>query len=471
MRLIDLYHRLPTPLRSLAASLHGYRLRRLRYGPDTDRIADDAVAAECLPAEERRRRQADALAHTLQHAAEHVPYYRDLWRERRRMGFDPAVLADWPILEKETVRRNPAALLADDVPRSELVAEHTSGTTATPLHIWWSREATRRHYGLFEARWRRWYGVDRHDRWGMLGGQLVVPTSRRRPPYWVWNAGLRQLYLSSYHLSPATAPDYLAALRKYGVRYLWGYTSSLHSLGVDCGPGGGRDLGLKAAITNAEPLSPLQRATIGDAFGCPVRETYGMAELVASASECEAGKLHLWPETGVVEVVDGDAPVAAGEAGDLIATGLLNDAMPLVRYRIGDRGALADESQTCACGRTLPQLKSLEGRSDDVLYSPDGRRVGRLDTVFKADFPIREAQIVQERLDAVRVRVVPAAGYDAAAAAAIRRAVGDRMGEVDVRIEEVSTIERTDRGKFRAVICMLPAEVRRALAATTQASP
>jgi phenylacetate-CoA ligase len=237
-------------------------------------------------------------------------------------------------------------------------------------------------------------------------------------------------------------------------------------LALDCGQGAGGDLGLKVAISNAEPLSPLQRRTITDAFGCPVRETYGMAELVASASECEAGALHLWPETGVVEVVEGNTPSAAGETGDLVATGLLNDAMPLVRYRIGDRGTLAADTQTCACGRTLAQLQSLEGRADDVLFTPDGRRVGRLDTVFKADFPIREAQIVQDRVDSVRVRLVPAPGYDAAVAAAIRRALVDRMGEIEVRIEEVTAIERTSRGKFRAVICNLPPEVKNNLVST-----
>jgi phenylacetate-CoA ligase len=464
MRLIDLYHRLPAPVRSWAASLHGYRLRRLRYGADTDRIADEALAVERRPAEEWRRRQSEDLARTLRHAAEQVPYYRDLWAERRRAGFDPRVLADWPILEKQTVRENPTRFLADDVPRSQLVPEHTSGTTATPLHLWWSRGAVRRHYGLFEARWRRWYGVDRHDRWAMLGGQLVVPSARRVPPYWVWNAGLNQLYFSSYHLSPATAPHYLEALRQYRVRYLWGYTSSLYSLAVDCGKRG-RSLGLKVAITNAEPLSPRQRTTIENAFGCPVRETYGMAELVASAGECEAGRMHLWPEEGVLEVVDGDTSVRAGETGDLVATGLMNDAMPLVRYRIGDRGALAADSGTCACGRTLARLHSLEGRADDVLFTSDGRRVGRLDTVFKADFPIREAQIVQDRLDAVRVRLVPADGYDEAAAEAIRRAMRDRLGDVEVAIETVSAIERTQRGKFRAVICSLPVAEKNRLAA------
>jgi phenylacetate-CoA ligase len=464
MRLIDLYHRLPPRLQSWAASIYGYRLHRMRYGPDTDPMVEDALALERLPADHWRRRQAADSARMLRHAVEHVPYYRNLWVERRRQGFDPTVLADWPILEKDEIRKDPTAFLDDGARRSQLHPEHTSGTTSTPLHVWWSRRAVRRHFALFEARWRRWNGVTRHDRWALLGARFVVPISRRRPPYWVWNAGLNQLYLSSYHLSTATAPDYLEAMRRYGVRYIWGFPSSLHSLAVDFGPGGAQDLGLKVAISMSEYLSPVDRATISRAFGCPVRDTYGMAELVASGGECEAGAMHLWPESGVVEVVEGHTSVPPGTAGDLVCTGLLNDAMPLVRYRIGDRGALADDSLACSCGRTLPQLKSLEGRSEDVIFSVDGRRVARFDPIFKADLPVREAQIIQDRLDSVRIRIVPMPGYDDGIAATIERGVRERLGDVAVHFETVPAIERTERGKFRAVVCALPPEVRRRLA-------
>src|SRR6185295_18022612 len=96
-------------------------------------------------------------------------------------------------------------------------------------------------------------------------------------------------------------------------------------------------LTLTVAITNAEPLFDYQRSVIAKAFRCPVRETYGMAEIVATASECGEGALHLWPEVGCVEVFDGDHPAGNGSSGDLICTGLFNADMPLIRYRVGDR--------------------------------------------------------------------------------------------------------------------------------------
>ena len=153
---------------------------------------------------------------------------------------------------------------------------------------------------------------------------------------------------------------------------------------------------IRAVIANAEPLRAAQRRNIEAAFRCPVRETYGLSEIVAAANECEHGAMHLWPAAGVLEILDDGRPVAAGAAGELVSTGLMNPDMPLIRYRTGDRCSLGAEQADCPCGRTLPLLGSIEGRCDDIIYTRDGRRVGRLDPIFKASLPSQEAQIVQE---------------------------------------------------------------------------
>jgi phenylacetate-CoA ligase len=230
----------------------------------------------------------------------------------------------------------------------------------------------------------------------MVGGQLVVPERQRRPPFWVWNAGLNQLYMSSYHLAPDLTPHYLDAIKRYRLKYLLGYTSSLYELAQAILRSRRTDLSLHVVLTNAEPLYAYQRDAIAAAFQCPVRETYGMAEIVSSGSECLDGRLHLWPCVGTLEVLE-DGRGTSG-ANELIGTSLLNADMPLIRYRIGDRGRLAPDDSRCTCGRMLPTLLAVEGRSCDVLFTSDGRRIGRLDPVFKHDLPIHEAQIVQETL-------------------------------------------------------------------------
>jgi phenylacetate-CoA ligase len=285
---------------------------------------------------------------------------------------------------------------------------------------------------------------------------------------------LRQLYLSAYHLTADNVAAYLEAMQQHEVTYLLGYPSGLYRLARVALDRGWAAPRLKVAIGNAEPLLAHQREAIGAAFGCPVRETYGMAEIAAAASDCQAGRLHLWPEAGHVEVLDDEVDALAlprplpeavetpalpwplpggGVSGRLVATGLLNADMPLIRYETGDRATLTAGAVPCACGRGLPVLAAIEGRQDDVVITRDGRHIGRLDPVFKADLPILEAQIIQESLDRLRVLYVPTAAYTAADGDALVRRIHDRVGaDMGVALEAVDEIPRTANGKFRAVI-------------------
>jgi phenylacetate-CoA ligase len=237
-----------------------------------------------------------------------------------------------------------------------------------------------------------------------------------------------------------------------------GYTSSLHALAQATLESELQGLNMTVAITNAEPVYDYQRAAITRAFNCPVREAYGMAEIIVAASECAATRLHLWPEVGWVEVMENNESLPYGASGDLVCTGLLNVDMPLIRYRTGDRGALAGGPGSCQCGRTLPIIGNVEGRADDLLYTMDGRRIGRLDPIFKANLPIREAQVIQEALDCVRVRYVPTANFRPDHESAIIQRLKARMGSVEIIMEPVDEVPREPNGKFRAVICALPKE-------------
>jgi phenylacetate-CoA ligase len=126
--------------------------------------------------------------------------------------------------------------------------------------------------------------------------------------------------------------------------------------------------------------------------------------------------------------------------------------MPLIRYEVGDRGALSSDAVPCGCGRALPKLERIEGRLDDVVITPDGRRIGRLDPVFKADLLIREAQIIQESTARIRVLLVTAPGYRPEDSNLIARRLKDRVGDMDILFECVDSIPRSSNGKFRGVV-------------------
>lgn len=453
---LQIYHKMPAWSRSFAASLRGYYLNSWRYDKNTEKLVEEILERDFWSESEWRKWRENRLSFVLNRAATKVPFYREQWSKRRQSGDKSSweYLENWEILEKQTLRKHSAEFVADDCRREKMYRDHTSGTTGTSLNLWSTAETIKLWYALFEARSRRWYGVSRRDRWAILGGQLIVPVQNRKPPFWVWNAGLNQLYLSSYHLAPDLINLYLQAIAKYRVTYILGYSSALYTLAQEALRQKRKDIQLKVAISNAEPLLDYQREAIGAAFNCPVRETYGMAEIVAAAGDCERGRLHQWLDVGIIETNS----TGKGEAEDFICTGLVNADMPLIQYRVGDCGSFSDEK--CDCGRTLPLIEKIEGRSDDVLYTTDGRRVGRLDPVFKNDLPVKEAQIIQKSLKKIVVRLIPTNEFNQQSAKNLSDRIRERMGDVEIILETVTEIPRTERGKFRAVICDLSLDER-----------
>lgn len=461
----DTYLQLPHPLRVLMANTRAWQLRRRRYG-DVFWSALPAVRERLGWGRERWEAwQRERLTALLEIARTHVDAYRAVEIPRGGMkeapgdlfwpgGGEPSrrMLSAWPPIDRQWCRKNPDRFLDRRMPRRRLFTLYTSGTTGSPQRVYRDLEAEQVHYAYFEARWRNLAGVTLVDRWAVLGGQLIVPVSRQRPPFWIFNRPLKQLYLSSYHLKDENAPAYMDALEQFKPVYLYGYASSLAWLARQAARMG-RRLHVKLALSNAEPLYDHQRHLIRDAFGCEVRDSYGSTEGVVLGFECAAGRMHISPDYGVVEILRADgSPCAPRETGQIVATGLTNAAMILVRYRTGDSGAWA-EDQSCSCGCTFPVLERIEGRTDDLLETADGRTVGRLDPVFKGDLPMREAQIIQRNNRSIQILIVPDAGFEPRHEAELVRELHARLGKgLPVTVSRVREIPRTSGGKFKAVV-------------------
>lgn len=460
---LRVYHLLPNVGRTMAVNLQGWLFRRGRYGPETDRLVEEAIERESWTPEQWKKWKEERLARILHRAATQVPYYRDQW-QKRRAGGDKAsweYLENWPILEKQPLRHDSRAFVADDCDIRNMVEENTSGSTGSYLRLWRSQETVRMWYAIFEARARKWYGVSRDNRWAIMGGRLVAPAAQRKPPFWVYNRPLKQLYMSSFHLAPDLIPHYIKAYKDYGIEYVIAYPSNLETIGRWILQNGDQGLRFKTLIVNAEPLEAYQREIIEKAFKCPVRETYGMSEIVAAASECASGTLHMWPEAGWMEVLDQGQPAQSGE---LVCTGLLNPDMPLVRYRVGDRATFPAHNKPCGCGRTLPAVLSIDGRNDDAIWTPDGRRIGRLDAIFKRYLPVDEAQVIQDTTTHITLKYVPGPKFQAGKdEMVVYKRVQEFIGNMDITLEKVDRIPRGANSKFRAILCKLPPEEIKAI--------
>jgi phenylacetate-CoA ligase len=208
--------------------------------------------------------------------------------------------------------------------------------------------------------------------------------------------------------------------------------------------------GPKAVFTSSETLLESQRVLIEKAFKCKILDWYGNSELGASIGQCERGAYHVNSEYGIVEL-NQDVPGREKDTGEMICTSFINHGTPLLRYRIGDLMKLS--STKCACGRGLPVVDSIIGRMDDIIVTPNGVHVGRMDHIFKDALNIGEAQVIQESMEELRVLIVPRRGFNANDLRVLEKEFGLRLGtEMSIKFETVDMIPRESNGKFRSVI-------------------
>ncbi|MBP6799631.1 MAG: phenylacetate--CoA ligase family protein [Zoogloea sp.] len=391
------------------------------------------------------------------HAARRVPYYRELFG---RLGVDPLTwrslddLHALPELSRDDVIEAGASLLAEGGPWLRFKGS-TSGTTGRAM-LGWRDRASIAVEQAFVERQAAWAGYRPGERRAWLRGDPVVPAHQSDGPLWRLNRAENMLMLSSYHLSPGNGAAYIEALERFDPVLLQAYPSSISYLArwleehdrVYRGPS------LRGIVTSSETLSPADRQVITERFGCRVFDWYGAFERVAAIGTCEHGNYHVLEDYGCVEF----EPNGDGTA-NLIGTGFGNRSMPLIRYRADDVVVPADPGYRCPCGRSFRVVERVLGRVDDVIRTPDGRHVVMLDWIFAGLFGLMEAQVVQEKLDEVRIRIVAGGEFGFADEQALLARALERLGpRVRIRIERVAQIERTRNGKFRQIISRLSGE-------------
>lgn len=200
----------------------------------------------------------------------------------------------------------------------------------------------------------------------------------------------------------------------------------------------------------SEPL----KESIEAAFGGSLREDYGSQEFGAIAFDCRLRRgLHVLEDCFVVEVARGGKPVPEGELGVVLVTDLENQAMPLIRYRIGDVGWI--DSSPCPCGRTSKRL-FLEGRLEDTVVTNDGRALTfeALGTVLYREPGIEDFQLLETPDGWFELAYVASPGRARVEERSLRRIAARELGietDVRLRLQSVSTLLPEASGKFRHV--------------------
>lgn len=456
MNLESLYRKAPPWLQGVFLNAYALQVHRHRYGARLRQEVDRAVQRERWPATRIREYQDDRVRAMVRHAFEKTGFYRDRMRE---LGLTPdeiqgvGDLDKMPLLTKEDVRAHGVSMMSAPKPGPGWLHGHTSGTTGTPLGLWYDR-GTCILTNAMDLRQKAWGGMEPGDWVGLLLGRTVVDPGRERPPFWQANHVLRQVWFSSFHLKDAHLPAYVAEVRRRGLRFLEGYPSTLFILAQYL-LRTGQALPMRATFTSSETLHDVQREAIEAAFQAPIFDFYGHAERTVFATECEVheGK-HLAEDFGYVEIVDAAGkPVPEGQPGYLVGTSLHNRAMPMIRYRTGDVSRIL--TAPCPCGRTHRRIENVTTKAEDIVVTPDGRMISPsiLTHPFKPFDTLEASQIIQEAPDRIRVRLVPSAAFTEADQEQLRRGLAERLGpDVEIGFEVVAEIPRERSGKFRWVI-------------------
>jgi len=450
-----LYRSSPVGLQHVWVTGFGAYWHWTRFGLDFEQRVNEFERRERIDHSSWSRWVRERTTEVLSTCCDRVAYYRDVWSAEEKRAARAGRLLELPFLEKDPLRSEPARFVRDDLRPGRTLVHHTSGSSGTPIAVHWRVPEYRQAIALREARSARWAGTSFRLPRATFSGRMIEPRPDSSGPYYRFNAFEKQVYFSAFHLRKDTANQYVDALWRHGVRWLTGYAVSYYLLAQHILEEGLKVPPLEAVITTSEKVTASMRTVMEEAYACRVYEEYSTVENVLFASECEHGSLHVSPEVGVVEILRPDGqPCEPGEAGEVVATCLLRDYMPFIRFRLGDVARWS--AHPCACGRPLPVLEEVVGRLEDVVIGPDGRRMVRFHGLYVGLPDIQCGQVVQEARDRLTVRLQTGGALAEQTRDTVVQRVRERLGsEIQVRIEEVREIPRDASGKIRAVVSRL----------------
>lgn len=393
------------------------------------------------------------LHKVIQHAKENVPLYTYL----------PEIddIEEFPFLEKETIRDYPDLLISKEK-LSNLHVKTTGGSTGIPLKVLKTQHA---RSWLLACMWRNysWAGIKVADSRAHLWSTPVGKGKVAQIKAYIGDLINNRKRYSSFIYDKKQLEGYIRDITKHKPTFFYGYASALADLAQQV-----RDLGIKmpyapkAIVSTADVLTPEKRELIESTFSAKVYNEYGCGELGPFVSECEHGNMHVSAENYFVEIIDKNGErCKPNEFGEIVVTELHNTAMPLIRYKTGDFGALRNEK--CSCGRNLPLFIGPLGRDRDQFKKKDGSLIhGAYIARFLTEkmlkdssFGISGYQFIQNSLETFTGKIVPTSSFNNDSKTFISKLFKDTFGQnVRIKFELVEQIERQKNGKLRLFIGM-----------------
>jgi phenylacetate-CoA ligase len=403
--------------------------------------------------------QLNKLKELLIYAANHVKYYKKLFSD---ISFDPEKfesteqLNDIPILTKDLIRGNIDDLISDDLPSNEIQSTYTGGTTGVKMKFYRDIKCKSRRIAI---QWRsdNWAGWNRFDNL-----MFIWPAQQDLSPKTDFKRNLIEKYITGNRYCPAgflgegQLNSIIKTLIKFKPKIIRCFPSPIVVVSRYIIDNAIEINGVNGVVTTGEPLYPHQREIIEQAFRCKVFNLYASREMGTMAAECTAHKdLHILTDSIYLETVEGNKSLPVGEYGEIVATDLLNYGMPMIRYSMGDYGAISGSE--CTCGMKFPLLKNVVGRAFDNFIDIDGNIISSPSLVLHLvdDGPqVGQVQVIQKSRTAMLVRFAKDPLPDKSILDFYEENIKNIVKGIEtIKFEFVDNIEIEKSGKYRFAIC------------------
>ena len=417
-----------------------------------------------LTTEELTQLQLEKLEKLLKHAYENVPYYRKLFKKHGIKPQHIQTLEDLqkiPLLDKETVKREAdRSLLASNVDFNKLLKIRTSGSTGMPLHIYADVYQLDMRYAAVLRCWE-WTGWRFGDKSIRLWHQTIGMTEEQVKKEWLDAFLMRREFLPVFEMDDKNLMKYVLKIKEYKPKLMDGYAEAFDILANFIRINEIDDVFVPAVVTSAQMLSDKMRENITKYMHTEVFDRYGCREFSTIAHECEKHiGYHVNAENLIVEIIKNNQQAQSGEIGEVVITDLNNYSQPLIRYRLGDLAKRI--TGKCPCGRGLPLIGKIYGRTKGVILGLNGRY---LTTAFflhylkEFDDEIRKFQIIQEKADFIIIKIIPENKTKGISTRTKKKIVEDFKkflgSNMQIEFELTGKIEMIKTGKHLSVISKL----------------
>lgn len=438
-----------------------------RKKPIFDRF-HQVLANQLLNLDQMRTKQLEQLNQLLTHAINNVPYFQNKLSNLpyyKSGWFDLKSLDDLnnlPLLSKTDVNEQGLYLYDRNYHSRPTTLNASGGSTGVPTKILQDEPYLIADEACL-LQLKNWRNVDPYDSEIFIWGAQRDTFEGKKPLSSYLGDFLRnRIVLNCFNMSEEDIKNYIKLLNQHQPAMIRAYADAIYQIARYARENNLKVVPQKVIHTGAGNLFDYMRKEIETVFSCKVFNQYGGREVGHIASECKAHDgLHVFMEHNIVEILDDNhQPVPDGVEGEIIVTNLNNYSMPLIRYRVGDRG-IFKSYQPCACGCKYPKLKEVTGRVGDIFRTISGQAVSptffaHLIGVVANQKSINTYQVIQKQLDLIVLRIVPTENYSTTDIDFIKSKILDLFGnKTKIEIEIVKKIEKTTSGKYRYTISEL----------------